>query len=517
MTTRPWPDLTAALENALGTYDWTTVDALCAEMAAAIRANPAGAVKPAEQALRLLRRKRRFRAVARLADVFFESGAASVFIGRQYVQALIDTGYLTAAERLLDSVATRPDAAADRATLLGLRGRIAKQRHVHAVDPQGVAAHLADAVRYYLEGFELDRSANHWHALNAMALIKRAARKHIPLATAPDADALARHILDTTPVASDMNEVEIWRRANHMEAHLALGNETEAMRCAAAYADAPEVDAFELSSTLRQMIDVWELDSAASLLKPLRAGLLRAEGSEVRLNRNDAWGDLEKVFGTGLFRNLPWYQRGLSCCSSIARIETKLGQAHGTGWLVRAADLQGSGSSELLLVTNAHVVANGGASLRPGQAVARFELQNHVTPVESVVWSSPVNQLDASVLKLASVPPSAEGLALAANTLPEAAGEAPHRLYIIGYPGGRGLEFSLHDNLMLGCNDRRVHYRTATEGGSSGSPVFEQVNWEVVALHHAGKGRMPRLDDPEEVYEANEGIPIDAIRKAICV
>jgi hypothetical protein len=47
-----------------------------------------------------------------------------------------------------------------------------------------------------------------------------------------------------------------------------------------------------------------------------------------------------------------------------------------------------------------------------------------------------------------------------------------------------------------------VRYRTNTEGGSSGSPVFDQ-NWQLVALHHAG--------DPSWVAKYNEGIPISLI------
>ena len=56
----------------------------------------------------------------------------------------------------------------------------------------------------------------------------------------------------------------------------------------------------------------------------------------------------------------------------------------------------------------------------------------------------------------------------------------PSRLYVIGHPGGRDLELSLHDNHLLGCNDRLLHYRTPTEAGSSGSPVFEADGWRVV-------------------------------------
>jgi V8-like Glu-specific endopeptidase len=84
----------------------------------------------------------------------------------------------------------------------------------------------------------------------------------------------------------------------------------------------------------------------------------------------------------------------------------------------------------------------------------------------------------------------------------------------MGHPGGRDLEFSLHDNRLLACSASHAHYRTPTEGGSSGSPVFDSDGWEAVALHHAGSDAMPRLDDPRATYRANEGILVAALQRA---
>ena len=86
-------------------------------------------------------------------------------------------------------------------------------------------------------------------------------------------------------------------------------------------------------------------------------------------------------------------------------------------------------------------------------------------------------------------------------------------IYVIGHPDGRDLEFSLHDNKLVACNERLMHYRTPTEGGHSGSPVFEENGWEVVALHHAG-GLLEPLDGKQPPYQANEGIAIGAISQA---
>src|SRR5262245_32945094 len=88
------------------------------------------------------------------------------------------------------------------------------------------------------------------------------------------------------------------------------------------------------------------------------------------------------------------------------------------------------------------------------------------------------------------------------------------RVCIIGHPGRAGLSLSLQDNLLLDYDEQRMHYRTPTENGSSGSPVFNK-QWKVVGLHHKGDSRMPKLNGKPGAYEANEGIRISAIIEAL--
>jgi V8-like Glu-specific endopeptidase len=81
---------------------------------------------------------------------------------------------------------------------------------------------------------------------------------------------------------------------------------------------------------------------------------------------------------------------------------------------------------------------------------------------------------------------------------------------VIGHPARRRRpHFSIRDNFLLDLDDRLVHYRSPTEPGSSGSPVFNE-EWEVFALHYRGLPQMPRLHGAG-TYEANEGVRIDAI------
>jgi hypothetical protein len=82
-------------------------------------------------------------------------------------------------------------------------------------------------------------------------------------------------------------------------------------------------------------------------------------------------------------------------------------------------------------------------------------------------------------------------------------------LFIVQHPRGAALKLALDTHAVIGLYGagRRVRYRTNTEPGSSGSPVFDQ-NWNLVALHHSG--------DPASIMPSyNEGIPIVYIARQL--
>ena len=123
-------------------------------------------------------------------------------------------------------------------------------------------------------------------------------------------------------------------------------------------------------------------------------------------------------------------------------------------------------------------------------------------------------KLDVTIVSLKSLPKGVQGLSHAANVpLPSPATKA----FVVGHPKAGPLQFSLNDSVLLDvCRyERLMHYRTPTDPCSSGSPVFNS-KWEVVALHHAGSQKAPRLNGPGE-YQANEGITSRAIRQAMAV
>jgi hypothetical protein len=90
--------------------------------------------------------------------------------------------------------------------------------------------------------------------------------------------------------------------------------------------------------------------------------------------------------------------------------------------------------------------------------------------------------------------------------------EKKAKAYVVGHPLGSGLQISLHDSVLLDIDEakRLVHYRTPTDPGSSGSPVFNS-KWQVIGLHHGGSDETPRLHGSGS-YEANEAISLLSIR-----
>ncbi|MGB8508671.1 MAG: serine protease [Pyrinomonadaceae bacterium] len=535
-----WSDFAViekALSDALETFNWPVAETICAALIE--RINTEADLLPEAAAKRLLqklRRKRRFRLMTLLAEALIRSGQNTAQVRRQYAQALIEQGVLAfAPEQVLTSILqdSPPAPLSEQREAHGLLGRIYKQMYIGARpgSPRN-QVNLEHAVKQYLDVYAVAPVESLWHGINVVALLARARRDGVALQGLPDPSGLAEAILQTLKTREDEGaELPSFDVATALEALIALGRYEEAEARALEYASCKDTDAFEVASTLRQLTEVWQLNDAeapgAHILPILRAALLGKEGasltvqpegvkSEIARAGEAARDNLEKVFGADRTQSLFWYTTGLERCKSIARVERLDGKGHGTGWLVRAEDFF-AGKTGTLLLTNAHVVSRtSDRALLPDQVKVNFQVLKKICEVDEIVWSSPIPEFDATFLSFKGDPPEAEPLPIESNPvkLPDTQEEPPQRMYIIGHPGGRDLEFSLQDNLLLACSERLLHYRTPTEGGSSGSPVFEPVGWKVVGLHHAGMNKMERLDGVPGTYEANEGIAILAIREA---
>jgi Trypsin-like peptidase domain/Tetratricopeptide Repeats-Sensor len=525
-----WDDATqleVKLNVALNAFNWPEVETISSSILERIKTEPEQLPESsARRFMQSLRRKRRFHLMTLLAEALLQSGLRTPQIRRQDAQALIDQGMLAAGELILQSIIQDPQGIkAEELEARGLTGRLYKQLYINYNDPTSARnrANLERALNEYLYVYRLDPQQYLWHGINVVALSERARRDNLPSAGLPDANALTNDILATLDERERQSPEPLpaWDEATRMEVYVALGRHKEAADTALRYINHSGADAFELNSTIRQLTEVWQLNDQEPpgnhLLPILKAGHLHKEGATVTgdpkkvLEEADAVGaavqDLEAIFGPDRMVTLKWYKKGLEQCNAIARVEKRNGKGHGTGWLVKAADFF-PGRQGVLLLTNNHVVSQmpNPYAIFPEDAQVNFQALGEVLAVEDVVvWASSYMELDATFLALKGEP-QAKPLELHTRAMQMA--QPPPRMYIIGHPRGRDLEFSLQDNCLLACNESLLHYRTPTEPGSSGSPVFEPEDWRVVALHHKGSEEMRRIDGVEGTYEANEGIAI---------
>jgi len=539
----PWDDigtLTGDLSGALDKYDWKAAEAIvCDRLIPRIKSEPEPLDDEwSKDIMHRLRQKRRFALMTQIAEALFQSGARTPQVRRQYAQALIDQNVFAAGEMVLQSIIQDPQrTVGEEMEARGLTGRIYKQLYVNNHDPKSPAnrANLERALNEYLHVYRLKPGKYLWHGINVVALTARARRDNLSLDGLPDEKDLARKILRALARRKKeaTEEIPSWDIATELEAYVALGEHKKAVAEASRYLFSRGADAFELGSTLRQLTEVWQLNEGeppGSILLPLcKAGYMRKEGAshfekdpkkiaaEAEAARQavktlQGGGGFEKAFTSDAMVTLEWYRDGLETCDSIARVEKKNGTGWGTGWLVRAEDFF-SDQQGVLLLTNEHVISDEDPhekAIFPESARANFQSANQIIEVGEIVYSNTYTALDATFVTLKGEPKS-KPLTLAKRAVRMA--QPPPRMYVIGYPLGGDLKLSLQDNYLLGSNERLLHYRTPTEPGSSGSPVFESDNWEVVALHHKGEEKMSRIDGGEGTYQANEGITIPIIRQ----
>lgn len=522
------------LKDAVATYDRKLVDELCEGLVRFIgESDDLFPVSDAKTALNQLRRKRFFKQVRRVADALLQSGQTAGVIRRHYAQSLIECNELTAAIGVLEKlIQDCQDAPAEIAEARGLIGRASKQQYVNMpTASQRVRCQvLQRAINSYEDVYESAPSEYLWHGINAVACVKRAQRDAIPVTFGRNADEIAKEILATLERRTPDN-IQYWDLATAAEASLALGRTAEALEWLQRYVGNENADAFEVASTLRQLREVWGLSAQAdqgALVTVLDVALLQREGGRVILTPGDVKTQatpskeqdraFERVFGSASAVTYHWYQQGLQRARAVGRVEDRYGRAMGTGFLIRATDLvPNSKPNDLLFITNAHVLGRSNPdALRPEEAVVRFEAV-HATRtfgVQELVWESPVSELDATILSLEKNPDAVEPLPLAPADEPIFVEGVDRRFYAIGYPLGGTLAVSLQDNTQVGWRRPRLHYRTPTEPGSSGSPIFDD-SWRLIALHHAGSKEMARLDGHPGTYEANEGIWIHQIVKQL--
>ena len=525
MTRRNWPK---EFRSAASTFDVPLLGQLATEYAAHLYAAPA-LPDGVGQVLSILRQSLRYEELELVADAALAHGLDAPVVRLQYAQALVNGGNPAVALRLYTELAADEKVTrTERTEAAGGVGRCYKELFLACTEPARRRSYLTRSLDAYLGAYREDTEVHTWPGINAVALLARAGRDGIDLPPgAPDAAVLAEVILRTVDSAAAQNT---WTEVTACEAAIALGRFDEAVERAEAFIET-KPEGFTVAAFHRQLQEVWQLDTASSpgdeLLPVLRSALLRVQGGQVTIESSDVRaarladgfgeGRLERILGADRYLSLTWYRTGLQRCRAVARIQTLDDQSIGTGFLVAGPGLHPD-LPPLVLVTNGHVVPE---ELDAEEAVVAFHGLDDDPGRRSrfrVIrqwWYEPSagNGLDTTLLELDGYPQDVTPVPLA--------GRLPvkplrrHRAYVIGHPGGSAQpQFSLQDNILLDYDQRVLHYRSPTEGGSSGSPVFDD-SWRLIGLHHSGGTRMLQLNNAGGTYAANEGITVDGIRTAL--
>lgn len=285
-------------------------------------------------------------------------------------------------------------------------------------------------------------------------------------------------------------------------------------------------------------IGLWigELVEAARKLRPNDPELNEFANTQLELGITGSRTAFERLVvpGHAFLDFANWNARASAIERRVCRIHYPLpgGTCYGTGFLV--------GPSEVL--TNYHVVEpilKGKAT--PASVSAQFDYKVVGTKtldgttlklandwlVDSSEYSPgdeektpatdpTTEQLDYALLRLATaagedpIGPTSDESAETRGWIPLTSGagadpQVDSPVLIVQHPKGAPLSLAMEMNgvLSINANGTRVRYRTNTEGGSSGSPVFD-MNWQLIALHHVGDPDFSKFHKPEY----NQGIPI---------
>ena len=311
------------IQRAADEFDWASVDEAAADYEAHLRA----AALPARETefgpvLLLLRSNRRHAALTRVVDALLSQGVGDAVVRRHYAQALIEQGYPAAALLTLGALADDPEVpAAERVEARGLRGRCHKELYLGTTDPVRREAYLRSALAAYLDSYREDPGERYWSGINAVALLARAAHGQISVPDVPSPQETLRLLAsDLLGVVLDRPASDGWAQATAVEAYVALGESLLAAEQLETFMTLAKPDAFALNSLLRQLTDVWLLDTeeppGSSLLPLLRSELLRNSGGFVSVEAHDVRAErlerlsnsgLEKVLGTDRYQTLSWY------------------------------------------------------------------------------------------------------------------------------------------------------------------------------------------------------------------
>ena len=255
------------------------------------------------------------------------------------------------------------------------------------------------------------------------------------------------------------------------------------------------------------------LNIMGSVPQELEVKRIMNEFSTIYTTNSEA--ELEKIQGpTSTLVPISWVHKAIEVSKSVCQVVRADG-TKGTGWLLENG----------WLMTNQHVIPNA-IMAETTQIVFDYEEDIHGTNRKTSKFRldptgaifSPLSKLDYAYIKVKddANSPLAKWGHLNVDVLREP--QPDNLVNIIQHPLGQKKQIALTRNNVVGVDGSKLFYKTDTEKGSSGAPVFDE-EWNVIALHHAGKteedGGLTINSKTGEKMGANEGILIKFIMEDI--
>lgn len=523
-------------------------------------------IEHAVSILTSLRNWREFKRIRKIAEELSQFQEPNPIVSKYYAQALVDERRPGLARDVLEaSIARTKSESGQFYELHGLLGRSYKEillSNLRAKNKENASHSINLSLKSYNIPYEMNKYENYYHGINVAALLYVAEREKIQTNFRSTSEELSSEILRNFLELKDYRN-NAWIVATKAEAYIGLRDWKNAYEMFQQYVSFDDVTLFQLGSTLRQLKDVWRIQDmspegagllqileanflfAGQIKRPTESSVFFADPRHVLAMRNlpdPNQEQLQKLLGIDGLQTFAWYKNGLDRAASVVSISNKNGRRFGTGFVVDNShfNFQINEQNERIIITNYHVMnLNGlGNAFTPDQIVIRFEaaneaLSNKEFVVKKLLYESPLlnNGLDVVIFSIELAELSLPAIPFRTGNLPIL--EQKPRVYVIGYPGGREMEFSLQDNKLLdhegapkgnpSVPDRvLVHYFAPTEEGSSGSPVFDDF-WNCIAVHHAGAQLSPERGKPGREmlngkvgrYSANEGIWIGSVVQGV--